>query len=99
MVTGEGNYKALGKHLGVDLLKDPGWITRTVENNIKATLTFWTKPDMGARCRPYAMKGDVDLTSVGINVNPFGITQGNISRVNGLEDRRKWWAKAQTMDI
>lgn len=98
-ITGLGNYKALGKHLEVDLVADPGWITRTVENNIKASLTFWTKPDLGARCRPYAMRGDVDLTSVGINVNPFGITPSNISKVNGLEDRRKWWAKAQTMDI
>jgi putative chitinase len=98
-LTGQANYREVGKFLKVDLVKDPGWITRTAENNVKATLTWWTKPTLGARCRTPAMRGDVDLTSVGINVNPFGITQSNISKVNGLEDRRKWWAKAQTMDI
>ena len=100
-VTGEANYLALGKHLGVNLINDPDWITRSVENNIKASLTWWTKSNLGAPCRTYAQRGDLERTSYGINVNPFGAATmpNGIGAINGLSDRRAKWEIAKTKKI
>lgn len=100
-ITGSANYAALGKLLGVDLLKDPDWITRTAENNVKATLTWYTARSMGAPCRTFAQRGDLERTSYGINVNPFGASTmpKGIGAIKGLADRRAKWELAKTKKI
>lgn len=75
-ITGYDNYAAAGKLLGVDLIKDPDWVLRSIQNGADAAMAYWiNNPILGQLSR----KGDA--AAVRTKVNGGQIGHGNAMKL------------------
>lgn len=88
-VTGRSNYARVGAELGLDLLNYPALLEVPV-NAARSAALWWR--DHG--CNELADSQDFDKITATINL---GNANADISRANGVVDRRDRWAKAKAV--
>lgn len=85
-LTGKANYAAFSKWAGQDFVSKPELVEKEPWASL-ATVWFWTQhPNMTKRGRAAAQRGDI-----------IGATKAVNGGLNGLEDRKKYWAKYSQM--
>lgn len=77
--TGRANYRRMGQKVGVDFEAHPEWVL-TAEHALKPALAEWTEGGLNAA----ADRDDIRAITKKIN-----------GGYNGLDDRRRWLAKAK----
>lgn len=79
-LTGKKNYRLCGKDLGINLLEDPDYVSRSPIGAVETALWFWTINNLNS----YADKDDLKGQTYIIN-----------GGYNGLEERLKYYATAK----
>lgn len=79
-ITGKRNYRLAGKNLGINLLEDPDYVSRSPIGAIESALWFWTVNNLNT----FADHDDIKGQTLVIN-----------GGYNGLEERVQYYAKAK----
>lgn len=86
-LTGRSNYAIAGKALGLDLVGHPEMLDE-LDVGCMISAWYWHKHGLSA----LANAGEFDRITCAINL---GNPNGDISRANGVDDRRRRWIVAQ----
>jgi len=79
-LTGKRNYRLCGKDLGINLLEDPDYVSRSPVGAIESALWFWTVNNLNS----YADRDDLK-----------GQTRKLNGGFNGLEERLKYYEEVK----
>jgi len=79
-LTGKRNYRLAGNNLGINLLEDPDYISRSPIGAIETALWFWTINNLNS----YADRNDIKGQTLKIN-----------GGYNGLEERVRYYERAK----
>ena len=79
-LTGKRNYRLCGAGLGINLLEDPDYVSRSPIGAIESALWFWTVNSLNSYADRNDLKGQTKVINGGYN---------------GLEERIKYYEKAK----
>jgi putative chitinase len=79
-LTGKRNYRLCGAALGINLLEDPDYVSRSPVGAIESALWFWTVNNLNSYADRDDLKGQTKVINGGYN---------------GLEERLKYYAEAK----
>jgi putative chitinase len=79
-LTGKRNYRLCGQALGINLLEDPDYVSRSPVGAIETALWFWTVNNLNM----YADRDDLENQTIKIN-----------GGLNGYKERLKYYENAK----